>query len=233
MSVEATFCEGCGARLAPGAETCEKCGRPVAAQPTTQEQAAYPPRYDVDYPLRYDVDYPEELSRWLIFVKWLLAIPHFIIVYALGYAASVVTFIAFFAILFTKRYPRGLFDFVVNVNRWGANVMAYTMLFRDEYPPFSWEPGEYAVTYEVDYPEEMSRWLPLVKWLLAFPHYIVLLFLFIGASVALMIAWFAILFTKRYPRGLFDFLVGVHRWTNRVNAYANLLRDEYPPFSLR
>ncbi len=184
------------------------------------------------YPLRYDVEYPEELSRWLIFVKWLLAIPHFIILYALGIASSAVTFIAWFAILFTKRYPRGLFDFVVNVNRWNANVLAYYGLFRDEYPPFSWEPGQYAVTYEVDYPEELSRWLIFVKWLLAIPHFIVLLLLYIGASVAWVIAWFAILFTKRFPRGLFDFIVGVVRWQYRVGAYTNFLRDDYPPFSL-
>ena len=184
------------------------------------------------YPLRYDVDYPEELSRWLIFVKWLLAIPHTIILWALGVASGVIGFIAFFAILFTKRYPRGLFEFVVNVNRWSANVLAYTGLFRDEYPPFSWEPGQYAVTYEVDYPEELNRWLPLIKWLLAIPHFIVLLFLFIAAAVVGFIAWFAILFTKRYPRGLFDFVVGVNRWNLRVNAYTSLLRDEYPPFSL-
>jgi len=186
-----------------------------------------------EYPLRYDVEYPEELSRWLIFVKWLLAFPHFIILYLLGIASSVVGFIAFFAILFTKRYPQGLFDFVVNVNRWNANVMAYLMLFRDEYPPFSWEPGEYAVTYEVDYPEEMNRWLPLVKWLLAIPHVIVLLLLFIAIYFVYIIAFFAILFTKRFPRGLFDFTVGVHRWNYRVGAYTALLRDEYPPFSLR
>ena len=185
------------------------------------------------YPLRYEVEYPQEMSRWLIFVKWLLAIPHFIILYALSAAISVVTLIAFFAILFTKRYPRGLFDFTVNVNRWSANVMAYLMLFRDEYPPFSWEPGEYAVTYEMDYTQEMSRWLPLVKWLLAIPHLIVLGLLFIGAIGALIIAWFAILFTGRFPHGMFDFVVGVHRWYYRVNAYINLLCDEYPPFSLR
>ncbi len=89
------------------------------------------------YPLRYDVEYPEELSRWLIFVKWLLAIPHYIILYALGVAASVIGFIAFFAILFTKRFPRGLFDFIVGVNRWNYRVGAYTALLRDEYPPFS------------------------------------------------------------------------------------------------
>ena len=186
------------------------------------------------YPLRFDVEYPEELSRWLIFVKLLLAIPHFIILWALGIAAGVMGFIAFFAILFTKRYPRGLFDFVVNVNRWSANVDAYTGLLRDEYPPFSWEPGQYAVTYEVDYPEKLNRWLPLVKWwLLAIPHYIVLFALGIAAFVVYIIAWFAILFTKRYPRGLFDFTVGYTRWEYRVNAYAGLLRDEYPPFSLK
>jgi hypothetical protein len=186
------------------------------------------------YPLRFDVEYPEELSRWLIFVKLLLAIPHFMILWALGIAAGVMGFIAFFAILFTKRYPRGLFDFVVNVNRWSANVDAYTGLLRDEYPPFSWEPGQYAVTYEVDYPEKLNRWLPLVKWwLLAIPHYIVLFFLGIAAFVVYIIAWFAILFTKRFPRGLFDFTVGVTRWQYRVNAYAGLLRDEYPPFSLK
>ena len=186
------------------------------------------------YPLRFDVEYPEELSRWLIFVKLLLAIPHFIILWALAIAAGVMGFIAFFAILFTKRYPRGLFDFVVNVNRWSANVDAYTGLLRDEYPPFSWEPGQYAVTYEVDYPEELNRWLPLIKWwLLAIPHYIVLFFLGIAAFVVWVIAFFAILFTKRFPRGLFDFIVGVTRWEYRVNAYAGLLRDEYPPFSLK
>ncbi len=185
------------------------------------------------YPLRYDVEYPEELSRWLIFVKWLLAIPHFFILYALSAVSSIITLIAFFAILFTKRYPRGLFDFVVNINRWNANVMAYVGLFRDEYPPFSWEPGQYAVTYEVDYPEELNRWLPLIKWLLAIPHYIVLLVLLIAVYFAYIIAWFAILFTKRFPRGLFDFIVGVNRWNYRVGAYTGLLRDEYPPFSLR
>ena len=185
------------------------------------------------YPLRYDVDYAEELSRWLIFVKWLLVIPHSFILYALSAVGSAITFIAFFAILFTRRYPRGLFDLVVNINRWNANVGAYTGLFRDEYPPFSWEPGTYAVTYEVDYPEELNRWLPLIKWLLAIPHFIVLLFLGLAVFFVYIIVWFAILFTRRYPRGLFDFVVGVNRWNLRVGAYVGLLCDGYPPFSLR
>src|SRR3989304_4575678 len=136
------------------------------------------------YPLRFDVEYPEKLSRLLIFVKGLLAIPHFLILYALSAVTSVITYIAFFAILFTKRYPRGLFDFVVNIYRWQANVGAYVGLFRDEYPPFSWEPGKYPITYEVDYPEQLSRWLIFVKWLLVVPPYIVLGLLLIVAFVA-------------------------------------------------
>lgn len=185
------------------------------------------------YPLRYNVEYPAELSRWLIWVKWLLAIPHYIVVYFLGIVASILGFIAFFAILFTKRYPRGMFNFVVGVNRWNANLGAYTGFMRDEYPPFTMDEGEYAVTYEVEYPEQLSRWLPFVKWLLAIPHYFVLIALFIAAVVVQFIAFFAIFFTKRYPRGMFDFVVGVNRWSNRVNAYTGLLRDEYPPFSLK
>ena len=112
-----------------------------------------PPRY----PLAYDVEYPGELSRWLIFVKWLLAIPHLLILYGLGIASGVVTIIAWFVILFTKRYPRELFEFVVNVNRWNANVYGYVLLLRDEYPPFSWERDRYPVTFDVEYPEELSR----------------------------------------------------------------------------
>jgi hypothetical protein len=184
------------------------------------------------YPVAYDVEYPQELSRWLIFVKWLLAVPHLLILGGLSMAAGAVTIIAFFAILFTKRYPRELFELVVNVNRWSENVNAYTFLLRDEYPPFSWEVGRYPVTYDVEYPEELSRWLIFVKWLLAVPHIIVLLFLFLGQALALFAAWFAILFTKRFPEPLFRFVVGADRWRVRVSAYLNLMRDEYPPFSM-
>jgi uncharacterized protein DUF4389 len=186
-----------------------------------------------DYPLRLDVEYPEQLNRWLVLVKWLLAIPHILIVYALVNVASIIHLIAFFAILFTTKYPQSLFDFVVNIYRWQANLYAYLGLMRDEYPPFSWEPGQYPVTFEVDYPPELNRWLPLVKWLLAVPHYIALLFLGLAALVVWVIAFFAILFTATYPRGMFHFIVGVMRWGNRVNAYVYFMRDEYPPFSLK
>jgi hypothetical protein len=185
------------------------------------------------YPLRYDVDYPESLSRLLIFVKWLLAIPHFIVLYFLGIVVDLFLVIAFFAILITRKFPKGLFDFVVNVYRWNANVTAYVGLMRDEYPPFSWDAGQYPVTYEVDYPEEMNRWLPLIKWLLAVPHYIALLFIFVIAALLWVLAFFAILFTGKFPRGMFDFIVGAIRWNLRVSAYVYFLRDEYPPFSLK
>jgi len=186
-----------------------------------------------DYPLRLDVEYPDQLNRWLVLVKWLLAIPHILIVYALVNVASVIHLIAFFAILFTTKYPQPLFEFVVNIYRWQANLYAYLGLMRDEYPPFSWEPGQYPVTFEIDYPPELNRWMPLVKWLLAFPHYIALFFLGIAALIVCVIAFFAILFTATYPRGMFDFTVGVLRWGNRVNAYVYFMRDEYPPFSLK
>ena len=124
-------------------------------------------------------------------------------------AASAVRLIAFFAILFTKKYPKELFDFSVNVGRWQSNVMAYILLMRDEYPPFSWGSRPVSVSYDVQYPRELSRWMIFVKWLLAIPHLVVLLFLYIGVYLALLVSWFAILFTKRYPEGLFRFVLGV------------------------
>ncbi len=185
------------------------------------------------YPLRFDVEYPEELSRWLMFVKLILVVPHWIILYALSSVSQVMIAIAFFAIVFTKRFPRGLFDFVVGINRWNCNVGAYMGLQRDEYPPFSWASGEYPLTYEVDYPEQLNRWRPFVHWLLLLPHFILLLALYSVALVVYPIVFLAILFTKRFPRGLFDFMVGIGRWGSRVSAYSACLTDKYPPFSLR
>jgi hypothetical protein len=207
----------------------------AAAPPPVPSPPGPPPVATADYPVSFDVEYPERLSRWKIFVKWLLAIPHFIIVYLLLIVAGVLQFIAFFAILFTKKWPRGLFDFTVQIYRWTANTSAYALLLqRDEYPPFSGEAGQYPVTLDVEYDENLSRWLIFVKWLLAIPHYIVLAFLGLAAYVVVFIAFFAILFTGRYPRGLFDFVVGTMRWYVRVNAYAHwLMTDRYPPFSLK
>lgn len=137
-------------------------------------------------------------------------------------------------ILFRRRYPRWWFDFALELTRFGTRVGAFFVLLVDEYPSTV---EEQKVHLDLDYPDverDLNRWLPLVKWLLAIPHYLVLVFLSVAAFVAVIIAWFAILFTGRYPRGLFDFVVGVGRWWLRVEAYAFLLvTDRYPPFSLR
>ena len=193
-----------------------------------------PPPPAAGYPARFDVEYPERLSRWKIFVKWILAIPHFIIVYLLQAVNSILVFIAFFAILFTKKWPRGLFDFSVQIQRWTMNVYAYALVLqRDEYPPFTGEAGQYAVTLEVDYDDNLSRWQIFLKWLFALPHLIILTFLALAAFVVVFIAFFAILFTGKFPRGMFDFVTGTLRWYVRVNAYAFwLMTDRYPPFSL-
>ncbi len=193
-----------------------------------------------DYPVKFDVEYPERLSRLLNnipYLKTILVIPHIIIMLFLLIGAFVVQFIAWWAILFTGRYPRGMFDFYVNVQRWNLNIGTYTGMLRDEYPPFSGEAGGYPpVTYTVEYPEKLSRLLnniPYLKFILVIPHIVVLVFLAIGAIVVQFIAWWAILFTGKYPRGLFDYTVGVTRWGTRVQAYTSYMTDEYPPFSMK
>lgn len=141
-------------------------------------------------------------------------------------------------ILFRQRYPRWWFDFAVQLTRFEARVAAYALLLTDQYPSTE---DEQSVHIEIDYPDaeaDLNRWLPLIKWFLAIPHYLVLSLLgvvvFFAVFIAWFIAWFAILFTGRYPQGLFDFVVGTIRWGLRVNAYAFLLvTDEYPPFSLK
>lgn len=210
------------------------------------------------YPVRVRGDLDPALSRWMWIVKWILAIPHYIVLFFLHIAYAVVTVIAFFAILFTGRYPRALFDFSVGVMRWTWRVSyyAWTVLGTDRYPPFSLDSkADYPADLEVDYPERLHRGLVLVKWwLLAIPHYLIVGALVGGAltfasgdmdenpsggvfaipllGVLVLVAVIALLFTARYPRGLFDFLMGINRWTIRVQAYASLLRDEYPPFRL-
>lgn len=182
--------------------------------------------------LQYDVAYPEHLNRWLPLVKWLLIIPQAIVLALVGLVAYVVGIIAFFAILITGKYPAGMFNFSLGVLRWAANVTAYTYLQRDEYPPFSMQAGTYPVTVTLAYPQSLSRWKIFLKWLFVIPHFIVLYLLNIARSVCVFVAFFSILFTKTYPRGLFDFVVGVDRWTYRVYSYIFLLTDAYPPFSM-
>lgn len=212
----------------------------------------------VPYPARLDIDYPEKLNRVTTFFRLILAIPIIIVLSLLSAAAdSTLTVITetgetvsqvtktsggitagLFAatmlmILFRKRYPRWWFDFAREFTRFGTRVGAYLTLLTDQYPSTV---EEQTVHLDIDYPDveqDLNRWMPLVKWFLAIPHIIVLILLAIIAILVIFIAWFAVLFTGRYPRGLFDFVVGVGRWGLRVQAYAMLLvTDRYPPFSL-
>ena len=191
------------------------------------------------YPLTFSVDYPDrELNRVTTGFRLILAIPLLILLalFARGYPASagLILFLPVVALLVVRhKYPRWWFDFNLQLTRLEVRIYSYLFLLRDEYPSVD---EEQAVRLDIVYPDaknELNRWLPLVKWLLAIPHYIVLVFLEIAVVVVVIIAWFAILFTGRYPRGMFDFVVGVWRWTLRVDAYAFLLvTDRYPPFTL-
>lgn len=200
------------------------------------------------YPVAVEGHLDEPLSRWLWLVKWLLIIPHLVVLVVLGVAAFLATVVAWFAILITARYPRAIFDFNLGVLRWAwrVNFYSYSALGTDRYPPFSLgeEPG-YPARIDVAYPERLSRGLVLVKsWLLAIPHLIVVAILAggfgfasrwgFGGLIGLMtlVAGIMVLATARYPRPLFDLVMGFNRWTMRVVAYVALMRDEYPPFRL-
>ena len=196
------------------------------------------------YPVsvRGELTAPPARGWWLI--KWLLAIPHYIILAFLWIAFIVVCIIAFFAILFTARYPRGLFDFNAGVLRWTWRVgfYSYQALGTDKYPPFTLKSVDYPADLEIPYPEKLSRGLVLIKWwLLAIPHYIIVAFFQggyggrSGGGLTLILAIFAavvVLFTGKYPQDIFNLVVGMNRWSYRVAAYASLMTDKYPPFRL-
>ncbi len=241
-----------GAAGAPGPGAPAEPAAPGAATPGVRDGGAYP--------LRLGGDLDPGLSRWLWLVKWLLAIPHYIVLVFLWIAFVVLSIVALIAILVTGRYPRGIFDFNVGVMRWSWRVSFYSygVLGTDRYPPFTLGPADHPATLEVDYPEQLSRGLALVKWwLLAIPHYVILGIFgtglwwsggwagsggwsrwewgawgggLLGALVLFAAIW--LLFTGRYPRDIFRLAMGINRWTFRVLAYAALMRDEYPPFRL-
>jgi uncharacterized protein DUF4389 len=195
------------------------------------------------YPVQLDARLDEPLSRGLWLVKWFLAIPHYIVLIVLWVFFFLVTIVAFFAILVTGRYPRVLFFFNLGVLRWSWRVAYYstTGLGTDRYPPFTLDPEpEYPATLDVVYPERLSRWKPLVKWLLAFPQWIIVAAfagggstLGLGAIGALtLVAVLILLVTTEYPRNLHELTIGMVRWVARVGVYVALMRDEYPPFRL-
>ena len=221
-----------------------------------EQLAAHAARPSAAYPATLEASLDPELSRWQWLVKWFLAIPHLVVLGFLWVAFVLLTVVAFFGILFTGRYPRSIFDFNVGVMRWNWRVSYYAFsgLGTDQYPPFTLANVDYPATFDVDYPEELSRGLALVKWwLLAIPHYIIVGlfasglvwwttevgdgdgFLEAGGGligILVFVAAVILLFTGRYPQGIFDLVVGLNRWVYRVMAYASLMRDEYPPFRL-
>jgi hypothetical protein len=190
-----------------------------------------------------DLSVPPARGWWLI--KWLLALPHYFVLVCLTVAFVCVCIVAFFGILFTGKYPRGLFNFNAGVLRWSWRVgfYSYQVLGTDKYPPFSLDPDKkYPADLEIKYPRKLSRGLVLVKWwLLAIPHYAVVA-IFMGGGgdnggggldwVLAVIAGFVLLFTGKYPKDIFKLVVGINRWSYRVLAYASLMTDEYPPFRL-
>ena len=189
------------------------------------------------YPVDFNIEYPEGLQNRLKAVfRIVLALPILVVVVLItgGAQSGFLVFGPLLMIVFRRKYPRWWFDFNVELARFEARIFAYLTLMREEYPSTD---DHQAVTLDFEYPDverDLNRWMPIVKWLLAIPHFIVLIFLWIAAIFALIAAWFTILFTGRYPRVLFDFVVGVSRWWYRVGAYAFLLTtDKYPPFSLR
>jgi len=229
-----------------------------AQELSTKKEA---PAEKTGYAARLVIDYPEKLDRLTTFFRLFMLIPIAVILGLITSSGQIVTNTVYLdeanhvilrtrdvaggvaagiaaatalMIVFRQRYPRWWFDFHRELTRFGARVGAYALLLTDHYPSTV---DEQSVHLEVDYPDvenDLHRGMPLVKWLLAIPHYFVLAFLALGAFFAVVFAWFAILFTGSYPQGIFDFVVGVMRWGLRVNAYAYLLvTDQYPPFSLK
>jgi len=197
--------------------------------------------------LKGELSKPPKRALWL--VKWLLIIPHCIVLCFLWIAFVFLTLIAFFAIIFTGHYPRGMFDFNVGVLRWTWRVSFYSYgaLGTDVYPPFTLQSADYPADLQVDYPEKLTNWLVLVKWFLAIPHYAVLAALAAGGYnytkcseyshggllwVLVIIVAFVLLFTGKYHKDIFKLVMGINRWAYRVVAYVGLMTDEYPHFRL-
>ncbi|HEX7097208.1 MAG TPA: DUF4389 domain-containing protein [Acidimicrobiales bacterium] len=187
--------------------------------------------------VRYHFDAPERVANWRPLVHWLLAIPHMVILWVLSAVSELLWFVSFFTVLFTKQIPEGIFNFQVFVLRYRDRVGTYVAFMREPYPAFDFtvaasDPGGDPLVLSIERPAEVNRWLPLVKWLLAIPHFVVITVYAIGVLFALIGAFFAVLFTGRFPLGIRDYVVKVGRYNTRIQAYVMFLRDEYPSFAL-
>ena len=195
------------------------------------------------YPVSLNIDYSDKSNRITVLFRIILAIPILIILslltstsYKVGhiYSAGIIFLPTLLMIVFIRKYPKWWFDWNLALVKFSLRVASYLLLLRDEYPSTD---EEQAVHVQIHYPDvekELSQWLPLVKWLLVIPHFIVLCFIMVGVIICTLLAWLTILFSGSYPKSMFDFVVGCLRWILRVDAYAILLTtDEYPPFSLR
>jgi hypothetical protein len=190
------------------------------------------------YPARLEFHADRNITRWRPLVQWLLAVPQLLIARALSSLRSVLTLISFFTVLFTEQIPRPLFDMIAMTYRYEWRAMSYALFLHEDYPPFDFKPAadddgvEPHTSLGITYPEHLARWKPLYKWFLAIPHYVVLVALAIASVFVVIGGFFAVVFTGEYPLGARDFLVNVYRYGLRVSAYAGLLTDQYPPFSL-
>lgn len=190
------------------------------------------------YPARLEFEAGYRIARWRPLVQWVLAIPHLMIAGALSSLRNILTLISLITVLFTGRIPRSIFDMIAMTYRYEWRAMSYALFLHDDYPPFDFTPGgeddrlEQHTTLSIAYPEQLNRWKPLYKWLLAVPHYVVAIGLVIGGFFAFVAGFFVVLFTGEYPHGVRDFLVNAYRYVLRIQAYVGLLTDEYPPFRL-
>ncbi len=249
MNDAARFCVSCGAGLEAGAGFCGQCGRPVAGQsapgqPMPTAAGAVPV---AAYPVTFEAEYPEQFGRLSTFFRIVLFIPVAIFLALVGGQAfsysdigegTSTTFgagggivLAIWVVVFVRQYvPHWIFDFQVALMRFQARAYGYLALLTDRFPAFE---GEYPISFDVRYPDKLNRWkVAIWKIITSIPHFIILIFLSLAAFVVIVIAWFAILFTGRYPHGLHTFVVGIARWYLRVQAYIFSLTDDYPPFSL-
>lgn len=183
------------------------------------------------YPVQVEADLLPEYSRFMPLIKWLLLIPHYVVLVFLGIGAMFVAFLAFFATLFTGKYPEGMWNYMVGVHRWALRVIGYHMLISDQYPPFTLEETpEDTVRLHAVYPEQVDRWRPLVAWLLILPYMIVASLIGTVGYICSFLAFFTILFTKKVPDGLFDVIRISFVWQIRAVFYSYWMSTEYPPF---